>query len=148
MKLWFRKLARSFDGDAYRYIVDFARTEGEQRAQMFRDHGIPRAYAGDGHDEAAIARIAGLVSAPHKVDVEEGRGTPDELRKMLAAGVLMESDLVSHDGATWSTFRTHEAFYEVASEAADRRARKRRCFALLIVAIFACGAYFAVMAAT
>ncbi len=114
MSLWhYRILTAKFDPDAYRYVVDAARAEGEAKAQAVRDLGLST-RGGGGSDEAALASVAGVISAPQKVEAFEASGDLATVREVIEAGELKATDLVRHEGeATWTLLGEHPEFYDL-----------------------------------
>lgn len=113
MKFRVRNLSRSFDTNAYFGMIDDAQARAEQRRDELRAAGFPQR---NGADAGEFAAIAGLVSAPRKVDVQETELEDTEIRQLIRSGKLEAGDLVSEDGAQWSTLAEHPSFYDLFDE--------------------------------
>ncbi|MFZ5468579.1 MAG: hypothetical protein ACOZIN_04000 [Myxococcota bacterium] len=115
MKLRYRNLSSKFDPKAVAAVAADARRR-EEEDHRHRQKYVPWATARSNAGWAELGgAIAGVVSAPRQVSVEEGEAEVEELRELLRAGKLEPSDLVD-DGSGWTTFAQHPLFAEDARE--------------------------------
>ncbi|MBX5483081.1 MAG: hypothetical protein IRZ16_14745 [Myxococcaceae bacterium] len=112
MKYRYRKLTSSFDEDAYSEMIAVAKASQRGRLRRLRKRG----FHGVGPASGDSVMVAGLVSAPRKVHVSEGEADEVDIRGLIRSGELGARDLVSADGAMWSTLGEHPAFLDLFDE--------------------------------